>query len=113
MTRLALLALACSFETHVPNVTEPCSRAIVAEYTAPAGECMRLDDAGGALFRLSTSDDCGGPACIRFCDGATAYALEKLRPGPAAEWTMRQGAPGDVPFCAHSALCVDQPERCE
>jgi hypothetical protein len=115
MTRFPFfLAMSCSdFSTHVPNITAPCSRAAVAEVISQPDECVRLDDAGGALFRLTTSEDCGGPACIRYCDGAAAFVLEKLRPGPAAEWTERRGTPDEVPFCAHSALCEEQPERCE
>lgn len=114
MTRLALLCLACSLEANVPNLSDPCSRVVVAEYTAPAEECIRLDAANSVtLFRRADSEDCGGPSCIRVCGGDTALALEKVAPSEGADWTVRQGAPDSVPFCAHSAICEEEPDRCE
>jgi hypothetical protein len=114
MTRAVLLLAACSdLATHAPDLGHLCSRAVVAEYTAPPGECVRLDDANGrSLFRLSTSEDCGGPACIRFGDGQTALVLEPLAPGPQAEWFFWQGPCGEVPWCEHSAVCETEPEKC-
>jgi hypothetical protein len=114
MTRLALLALACSLETNVPNISDPCSRAVIASYTAPPEECVRLDDANGlALFRLSTSQDCGGPSCIRYGEEQTAYVLEKIAPNAGAEWAMRHGPCSEIPYCRHSKLCDEEPARCE
>jgi hypothetical protein len=86
---LPLLAACSDFSTHVPDITAPCSRAVVAEVISQPDKCVRLDDAGGALFRRADSEDCGGPDCARVCDGDA------------------------LPFCAHSALCEEQPERCE
>jgi hypothetical protein len=119
MTRLSALLLACSTDVHAPDLGDslagkPCSRVVVATVISQPGECVRLDDASGAtLFRDETSEDCGGPACIRACDGDALLVLEKVAPSVGADWTERRGLPDEVPFCAHSALCDDPEVWCE
>jgi hypothetical protein len=95
----ALLLLGCDLTTHPPNLLELCPRVEVAAYTAEAG-CVRLQDTNGmTLFRLSTSESCGGPPCLLLEPGQTGYALEKIRPSPDAEWFVEHGP------CAELAAC--------
>ena len=99
MTRWALLLCACSYGTHVPDITEPCPRVPIAAYTAGAEECILLDDVELALFKLDTSESCSGPPCLRLEPGQTAYVMEKIKPGPAARWTAQHGPCAEVPKC--------------
>lgn len=103
MTRLSALLLACSFEpsdysAHMP-VNPDCGRVAIAEYQAEA-DCVRLSDANGrALFKLSTSESCGGPECILLKPGETGYVLEKVKLGERAEWDVQVGACDELPKC--------------
>lgn len=96
---VALLLCACTWETHAPSVLAPCPRVPIAVITAGEGECVRLQDEGRALFKLDTSESCGGPACLRLEPGQTGLVLEKIKPGPAAEWGVTRGACDEVPSC--------------
>jgi hypothetical protein len=80
--RLSLLLAACS--VHAPTLNG-CPRAIVEVVTA-GEECVRLESVRDALFRLDTSESCGGPPCLVLEPGQTAYVLERIRPGFPAEW---------------------------
>ena len=99
MMRFAILLCACTWETHAPNALDPCPRVPVAVITAGAEECVRLQDEARALFKLDASESCGGPACLRLEPGQTGMVLEKIKPGPAAEWSMVRGACRSVPPC--------------
>jgi hypothetical protein len=95
----ALLLCACSYTAH-PPLLNGCPRVEVEAYTAGALECVLLEDTNGlTLFRLESSESCGGPACLRLDPGQTGYALEKIRPGPEAEWSVLQDACAEVPRC--------------
>lgn len=95
----ALGAWGCSVNT--PNLSQPfCTRVEVETHTAAEDECILLRDENGlTLFKLDTSDSCGGPPCLRLEPGQSGYVLEKLRPGPPAEWSVTRGACGAVPQC--------------
>lgn len=104
MTRLLPLLLACSsldpdgYSAHVPSQVG-CGRVAIASYTAEA-ECLKLEDTNGrTLFKRSTSDSCGGPACLVLQPGESGYVLEKAKFGEAAEWSV-QGGP-----CEELAPC--------
>ncbi len=97
---LALLLVACGYDTHVPNITNLCPRAEAEAYTAGPDECVTLWDTNGlTLFKLDTSDSCGGPPCLELGPGETAYALEKIKPGPPAQWAWYRGPCESAPTC--------------
>ena len=49
-------------------------------YTAGPDECVKLTDTNGrTLFKLTSSESCGGPPCIVLLPGHTASVLEKTR----------------------------------
>lgn len=103
MTRLVLLALACSdldgYSVHAPAFFGDCGRVPIEDYTA-GEECIRLEDTSGtALFRLATSESCGGPPCLTLQPGETGLVLEKVKPGPAAEWTAERGPCDELAQC--------------
>ncbi len=99
MTRLALFLLACSdgIAMHPPDLG--CQRVPVAVYEA-GGDCVLLEDANGrALFRLSTSESCGGPPCLLLLPGEVGYALELSYPGEPARWTVGRGSCEELEGC--------------
>jgi len=109
MTRLALLLLSCAdASVHMPDPFSDCNRVEVAAYTA-GDECIRLEDTNGrTLFKLSTSESCGGPPCITIHPGETAYALELDRfIAEAADWTVQTGPCESLGEC-----CADFYEPC-
>ncbi len=86
---------------------------IVETYTAGPLECVRLDDRNGlTLFKLADSDSCGGPNCLHFSNGQTAYALEKIKPGEPAQWSFWRGSCADILFCEGEPVCDEHPELC-
>lgn len=86
---LCLLLAACGdFTTHPPDITELCPRVEVAAYTAPDDGCLLLESERDALFRLDSSENCGGPAVLCLRPGETGYALERVRPAAPARWTV-------------------------
>ena len=107
MIRLAVLALACSdygYVMHAPSL-DGCTRVAVAEYTAGAGECVKLSDVNGkTLFKAGTSESCGGPPCVGLQPGETGYALEKAKPGERAEWSVERGPCETVMRCCGDYL---------
>ena len=100
---LILAVVACSddrFSVHTPNLFEQCGRMPIAEYYAETAECIRLEDANGrALFKLTTSESCGGPPCMRLNPGESAYVLEKVKPGDPAQWDVQRGPCDELPPC--------------
>ena len=85
---------------HPPDILSPCPRAVVEVYTAPADGCVTLWDVNGlTLFKLETSDSCGGPDCLELGAGETGYALEKLKPGTPAQWAWYVGPCESAPSC--------------
>ena len=97
---LALLTAGCS-SVNPPDISQPfCTRVEILAVTALEHECILLEDQNGlTLFKLDTSQSCGGPPCLRLIPKETAYVLEKMRPGPDAEWTTTRGACVQVPQC--------------
>lgn len=89
MRLLTLLSLSCAPQ-HVPSLLDTCPRVEVAAYTAETG-CLLLRDQANTLFKLDTSESCGGPPCLLLEPGQTGYALEKVRPGFPATWTVTPG----------------------
>ena len=91
MTRLLPLLLSCSVD--VPPINgaldgDGCGRTAVAEYTAHDG-CVKLQDTNGkTLFKLDTSDSCGGPPCIVLLPGETGFALELVKLDGRGQWTV-------------------------
>jgi hypothetical protein len=109
---LCFLVLACG---ELPEITggQLCPRVATESHTAGPDVCVRLDDQNGmTLFRLSTSEDCGGPPCLRLTPGQTGYVLEKLAPSTPAVWSYWVDSCENIPFCPHSEICDEQPERC-
>jgi hypothetical protein len=97
---LVLLLVGCGYDTHVPNITDLCPRAELEAYTAGPEECITLWDVNGlTLFKLSTSDSCGGPDCLELGPGETGYALEKIKPGEPAQWGWYRGPCESAPTC--------------
>ncbi len=95
-------AVSCGdLETHSPSFTDPtCFRVPIAQYTAPDNGCIRLKDKNGlSLFKLDTSESCGGPDCLRLESGETGIVLAKVRPGPEPSWLVFSGACDEVPEC--------------
>ncbi len=85
---------------HTPQPFDRCGRVEIATYTAPADECLRLEDTSGTtLFRLSTSESCGGPPCITLQPGETGFVLERIKPDTAAAWDAQIGACDALPKC--------------
>jgi hypothetical protein len=113
MTRLSALLLACSLETHSPDVGgylsgDACGRVPVATYTADS-ECIRLSDWGGeTLFRAAESESCGGPPCIWLAPGQTGLALEKLKDKGSAEWSVEVGDCAEIGECCGFYLDREQ-----
>jgi hypothetical protein len=107
---LILAVVACSddrFSVHTPNLFEQCGRMPIAEYTAEANECIRLEDINEkTLFRLATSESCGGPPCMTLHPGEKGYVLEKVKPGDPAEWDVQRGP------CDQMAQCCGEYEPC-
>jgi hypothetical protein len=95
----ALVAAGCNM--HPPDLSEPfCARTEVEAYSAGDAECVLLDDSNGlTLFKLETSESCGGPPCLRLEPGQVGYALEKIKPTAGAEWNVTRGACDQVPQC--------------
>ena len=96
----AMIAVGCS-SVNPPNITQPlCTRVEIVALTAGDDECILLEDQNGlTLFKLDTSTSCGGPPCLRLDPGRTGYVLEKMRPGPDAQWNETRGACDVVPHC--------------
>lgn len=104
MRGLALiLTLGCSeVSVHMPNPLNECNRIEVETHTALL-QCTRLQDTNGrTLFKLSTSESCGGPPCLVIHPGETAYVLELDRlVAEAGEWTVQTGPCEEMePCCA-------------
>jgi hypothetical protein len=89
MTRLALLLLSCS--VHVPSATDPCARVEIAIVSA-GPDCVRLENAADALFKLTNSESCGGPETLCLQPGQSAYVLERVRPSEGAKWRETRGS---------------------
>ncbi len=107
---LWLMLLSCGdfdYAAHVPPLSGECSRVAVAEYTAPADGCIRLEQTNGkALFKLSNSESCGGAPCIRIRSGETGYVLESAKFGERATWSEWRGPCDEAAeCCADYAPC--------
>jgi hypothetical protein len=101
--RIAVLALlvGCGdpINLHPPSVLDPCPRAAIEHYTAAPDECLTLVSVHDTLFRLDTSDSCGGPPCLALLPGESAYVLERLRPAAPAMWSVWRGPCAFQPAC--------------
>jgi hypothetical protein len=96
MRFVVLLLAGCSYSAHVPDMLDPCPRAVVEVVTAES-ECARLVSEWDTLFRFDSSGSCGGPPCLVLEPGQTAYVLERIRPAPPAEWRVEWGECGACP----------------
>jgi len=93
MRVLLLLLVSCS-DSHIPAIYgaldgNECGRVAVAEYTAE-NSCIKLDNIRETLFKLKSSESCGGPPCLVIQLGDTAYALEKSTSFKPAEWSVSE-----------------------
>lgn len=96
-------ALACDLDMHAPSILSDrlCPRVPIATFTVPKTEaehpeCWLLVSTDGALFRLETSDSCGGPAELCVHPGETAYALALIRPHDPISWVVYTGNCADI-----------------